>query len=131
MKIKKIFRILTAVLLVALLSIIFLGCKKEEQTEQHSFTFEVYLADKSLKSSVTIQTTQDTVGKALEEKGLIAGEQGAYGLYVKTVDGITLDYNTDHAYWAFYIGDEYASTGVDSTKIVDGTTYSFRVEAGS
>ena len=43
---------------------------------------------------------------------------------VDTVNGIKYDYNTDGAYWAFYVNGEYAMSGVDSTDIVDGTTYS-------
>lgn len=62
------------------------------------------------------------------ELGLIAGEESEYGLYVKTVNGITADYDKDGVYWAFYINGEYAQTGVDSTKIAEGESYSFKVE---
>ncbi|MBQ2119193.1 MAG: DUF4430 domain-containing protein, partial [Clostridia bacterium] len=48
----------------------------------------------------------------------------AYGLYVKKVNGITADYDTDKAYWAFYLNGEYASTGVDSTDIDENVKYS-------
>ena len=49
-------------------------------------------------------------------------------MYVKTVNGVTVDYDTDGKYWAFYIDDEYAMTGVDSTPITDGSSYTFKVE---
>ena len=75
-----------------------------------------------------IHTDKTTVGDALLELDLIAGEDGDYGLYVKTVDGITVDYDTDGKYWAFYVNGEYASGGVDSTKIIVGDRYSFKVE---
>ncbi len=75
-----------------------------------------------------IHTDKKTVGEALLDVGLIAGEEGDYGLYVKTVNGVTMDFEEDGAYWAFYVGDEYATTGVDSTEIEEGTTYSFKVE---
>ena len=91
------------------------------------FTFTVVKADGSEKS-YTVKTDSDTVGKALIDANLIAGENGDYGLYVKTVDGTTLDFNTDGMYWAFYIDGEYASTGVDKTTITDGTVYSFKAE---
>lgn len=71
----------------------------------------------------TIHTDKDTVGAALLEHGLIAGEEGQYGLYVKVVNGITADYDVDQSYWAFYINGEYAMTGVDSTQITEGNTY--------
>ena len=75
-----------------------------------------------------IHTDKQTVGDALLELGLIDGEESEYGLYVKTVNGITVDYDTDGAYWAFYINGEYASSGVDSTDIAEGDSYSFKVE---
>ena len=60
--------------------------------------------------------------------GLISGEDGAYGMYVKNVNGTTLDYDKDGKYWAFYINDEYAVSGVDKTKIDESAKYSFRAE---
>ena len=75
-----------------------------------------------------IHTDKETVGDALLELGLIDGDESEYGLYVKTVNGITVDYDTDGAYWAFYINGEYASSGVDSTMITEGESYSFKVE---
>ena len=60
--------------------------------------------------------------------GLIAGEDSEYGLYVKTVNGVTVDYDQDGKYWAFYVDGEYAATGVDSTDITTGATYTFKAE---
>lgn len=75
-----------------------------------------------------IHTDKETVGEALTELGLIAGEEGEYGLYVKTVNGITADYDKDGVYWAFYINGEYAQTGIDATAITEGDNYSLKVE---
>ena len=71
----------------------------------------------------TIKTDKDTVGAALLEHELIAGEESEYGLYVKVVNGITADYDTDQSYWAFYVNGEYATSGVDTTEITEGDTY--------
>ncbi len=92
--------------------------------------FEFKIVHKSGETkTITIYTDKDTVGAALVEKGLIAGDNSDYGLYVKTVDGETLDYNKDGMYWAFYINGEYAMTGVDSTNIEEGKVYTFKAEA--
>ncbi len=102
------------------------GCKNEG-SDQVSFKFIV--VDKEGKeTSFDIKTTKTTVGDALVEKKLIAGDPSEYGLYVKTVNGLTLDYNADGYYWAFYINGEYAMTGVDSTNIVEGAVYTFKAE---
>ena len=91
--------------------------------------FTLTVTDKEGNETVfEIHTDQETVGEALTELELIDGEQSAYGLYVKTVNGITADYDKDGVYWAFYINDEYASTGVDSTTIVETDRYAFRLQ---
>lgn len=94
---------------------------------QMAFTFTVVDADGN-ETYFEIHTDKETVGDALLEHELIAGEEGDYGLYVKTVNGITADYDVDQSYWAFYINDEYAQTGVDATNVEDGAAYAFKVE---
>lgn len=91
------------------------------------FSFAVVDADGN-QTDFEIHTDAATVGDALSELGLIEGEDSEYGLYVKTVNGITVDYDTDGKYWAFYVDDAYAQTGVDTTEITDGASYAFRVE---
>lgn len=80
------------------------------------------------ETAYEIHTDKTVVGEALQELGLIAGEEGAFGLYVKTVDGITVDYDKDGKYWAFYMNGQYAPKGVDQTDITEGTTYTFKAE---
>ena len=79
------------------------------------------------ETNFEIHTDKTTVGEALLELELIEGEESAYGLYVKTVNGITADYDVDQTYWAFYIDGEMAMTGVDATDVEAGATYSFKV----
>ena len=74
-----------------------------------------------------IHTDEETVGAALLALELIVGEEGPYGLYVKSVNGISADYDKDKVYWAFYVNDDYGMTGVDMTTIEEGTRYSFRI----
>lgn len=78
-------------------------------------------------TATTFEYTSDaeTVGEALVAEGLIAGDESEWGLMVTTVNGITADWATENAYWAFYINGEYAQTGVDATELTDGATYSF------
>lgn len=75
-----------------------------------------------------IHTDEETVGGALAALGVIAGEDSPTGLYVKSVNGITADYDKDGSYWAFYVDGEYAQSGVDSTPAEDGGDYAFRAE---
>ena len=91
------------------------------------FSFTVVDKD-GVETLFEIHTDKSTVGDALAELGLIAGDESEYGLYVKTVNGLTVDYDTDGHYWAFYVNGEYAQSGVDSTEIKEGESYSFKVE---
>lgn len=91
------------------------------------FTFTVADQDGN-ETQYEIHTDKETVGDALLELDLIAGDESEYGLYVKTVNGITADYDKDGVYWAFYVDGEYATAGVDATAVTAGASYAFRIE---
>lgn len=71
----------------------------------------------------TIKTDRDILGDALMDHELVAGDAGAYGLYIKSVNGIVADYDVDGYYWGFYKGGEFMLTGVDGTAIVGGESF--------
>lgn len=91
-----------------------------------AFFFNVVDKDGNV-TKFEIHTDATTVGEALLELGLIEGDPGAYGLYVKKVNGITADYDIDGTYWAFSINGAYAMSGVDVTNVEAGATYEFKV----
>lgn len=86
-----------------------------------TLTLEVTMEEKTI--TLTVHTDAETVGAALLEQGIIAGEEGAYGLYIKEVIGVTADYDADQTYWAFYIDGEYATTGIDLTELSEDVVY--------
>ena len=57
-----------------------------------------------------VKTDKETVGEALFDLKMIDGEDGPYGLYIKSVCGIIADYNDGGKYWAFYVNGEYATS---------------------
>ena len=42
---------------------------------------------------------------------------------IETVDGEAAIWATDSAYWSLYIGQEYATTGVSTTPVYDGSSF--------
>ena len=138
---KKLLSFIGCIVLIAAMALCMIGCNGANQdpvTEPSvfsdgqslgsgavSFTFVVEDLDGS-KATVQISTEKKTVGEALQELGVIKGVVEEYGLYIKTVNGITYDYAKDGAYWGFYINGEYAMTGVDSTDITPGATYTLK-----
>lgn len=92
-------------------------------------TFSLTVTDPDgQETAYEVHTDAETVGDALESLDLIAGEEGDYGLFVTTVDGVTLPSDGDQ-YWAFYIDGEYASTGVDQTEVTAGASYALKAES--
>ena len=90
-----------------------------------AFTVEVVQLD-GTSIKFTVNTDKATVGEALLDLGIVAGDTTEYGLYVKTVNGVTLDYDADGAYWAVYINGEAATSGVDGITIEAGATYTLK-----
>lgn len=86
-------------------------------------TLKIVVEAEDKKITFTVKTDKETVGDALMEHKLIDGDQGDYGLYVKYVNGIKADYDTDKAYWSFNKNGEYMMTGVDTTNFADGDQY--------
>lgn len=130
--------LIAAIVLTSVLT--FSGCTKDgenppsasqsstEAPKERSFKLIVRLKDGS-ETTFDIKSTRTFVGDALFDEGLVEGEEGQYGLYVKKVNGVEADYDKNGTYWAFYINGEYAITGVDKTKITDGATYMLAIES--
>lgn len=138
-----------SIVLIAVMALVIAGCTNNAKTDspttdgttqptnqtsvivkgegQKAFAFFVKDSEGN-ETHFMVKTDKETVGEALVEVGLISGEEGPYGLYVKTVNGITLDYEKDKAYWAFYEENAYANAGVDKTPVTEGAVYSFRAE---
>lgn len=135
---KKTISSITAVLLAVLFVFSFAACSEKteatgvweiaaylEDTEfgkgAKTVQVEVKAEDKSV--TFTIHTDKEILGDALLEHELIAGEEGPYGLYIKTVNGILADYDVNQSYWAVSKNGEAAATGVDGIKFLDGDHY--------
>lgn len=90
---------------------------------EKTLTVDVSAEEKTV--TFTVNTDEDTLGEALIDCGLIAGDKGPYGLYVKLVNGIEADYDKTKTYWGVTKNGESVMTGVDAEKITDGGKYEF------
>ena len=147
MNMTKVFKnalsVILCLVLIAAMALTMTACKKTETdntpgtssvasvTEigegKTQFTFLVEHKDGS-KKEFSVKTDETTVGAALMEANLISGEDSQYGLYVKTVDGETLDFDKDKLYWAFYVNGEYAVSGIDTTEIATDAKYTLKAQ---
>lgn len=128
---RTILKIFVSIVLIAAMALTFAACTKQEAPAAQGKTIHYTVITVDLEGNETtydITTDKKTVGEELIAQGIIEGEQGDYGMYIKTVNGLTLDWDKDAKYWAFYIGEEYATAGVDMTDAEDGLTYILRPE---
>ncbi len=123
MKNKKL--ILALVALVAVVAIMIgVSVLYQPETAQGAKTITVTVVHKDGTSKeFEYHTDEEFLGPVLLSEGLVEGEEGPYGLVISAVDGETADWNVDQSYWALYIGEEYATTGADSTPIADGDRF--------
>lgn len=127
----------TLLLLVLAMSVSFVACADVDKTgvwENATYvsdktfgngakTVQVEVKAEEQSITFTVKTDAETLGAALKEHNLIAGEEGAFGLYVKTVNGILADYDTDGSYWSLTKNGEMMMVGVDGATIADGEHY--------
>ena len=122
MKDKKLLVALAAMIaVVAILAGVWYATRPEVQEGSKSFTVTVVHADGTTKN-FTYATDAEYLGAFLYEKGLILADEDNIGLF-HTVDGEKADWNENQSYWALYIGQDYATQGIDATPITDGTEY--------
>ncbi|MBQ7801277.1 MAG: hypothetical protein IJ375_03015 [Oscillospiraceae bacterium] len=124
MKNKKLIVIAAAlVVVVALLLGVYFATRPETAAGSKSITVTVVHADGSSKD-FTYATDEEYLGPVLEAEGLIEGEEGPYGLVINAVDGETASWEENQSYWALFVGEEYATTGADTTPVYDGSVFS-------
>lgn len=92
-------------------------------------TVEVIHKDGSAKT-FTYDTDELYLAEVLVAQGLIQGDDSEFGLYVKTVDGETVNYDADQSWWALSINGEFAQTGVSATPVNDGDAYTWTYTIG-
>jgi hypothetical protein len=121
--------VLALALLVGGMVALYLKFRPEAVAGQKHFTVTVVHKDGSEKE-FTYDTDEEYLGAVLQEAGLIEGEEGPYGLMISTVDGELADWNVDQGYWALYIGEDYATTGIDTAPIHDGDVFTLEYTIG-
>ncbi len=118
---KTMFAIIALVVLIACVATIFLLTRPEPQVGAKTITVTVVHADKTEKT-FTYHTDEEYLGAVLYAEGLIKAENVDEGMF-NIVDGEKADWNENQSYWSLYVGEEYATTGVDTTPIADGDSF--------
>ena len=111
--------VLALLVVAAVLALIFL--RPDANPGSKGIVFQVTHSDGTVVN-FDIRTDSENLRGALEQRELIAGEEGPYGLYVTEIDGETAD-DGQRQWWCFTKDGEMLNTGVDDTMIADGEHY--------
>lgn len=112
------------VILIAAVLIIYFVAKPKTSEGAKAITIEV-VDDTGTSTDYDIHTDAEYLRQAMEETDELTfdGTESEYGMMVETVNGVTADYETDGAYWAFYVNDTYCEYGIDSQPVTDGDAF--------
>lgn len=119
---KLIILVIALAVLVGALAATYFIFRPDTTEGMKSFTLEIVHKDGSTKT-LSMKSDAEYLGEYLEEEGIITGEIGQYGMFIKAVEGEKAVYEEDNAYWGFYVNGEYAQLGIDQTPIEEGAVY--------
>ena len=123
MKNKKLILVSVAlVLVIAAMLGIYFATRPTTSQGSKTITVTVVHADGAEKK-VTIRTDAEYLAEALLAENLVIGEDSQYGLNIHTVDGEKASWEANQSYWALFIGEDYATTGVSQTPVNDGDSF--------
>lgn len=118
---KVILAVVALVLVVGLFAGVYFATRPDTQEGEKTITVTVVHSDGSEKV-FTYHTDEEFLAPVLVAEGLMVADEASAGMY-NTIDGEYADFAADSAYWALYIGEEYAMTGADQTPVNDGDSF--------
>lgn len=99
-------------------------------TEPDSINIKIVVIDnEGGTTEFPLDTTASTLREAADEIHLLEGDETEYGLFIKTVNGITVNPDNEE-WWCITKKGETVMTGVDITPIADGDIYEFTFKTG-
>ncbi len=122
---KKLIAALVALVAVlAIFAVVFFVFKPKATAGSKEITVTV-VDNNGAETVYESNTDQQYLRGALEEleNFTMTGSESEYGLMVETVNGISAIYDTDGAYWSFYVNEEYCNYGIDEQPINDGDAF--------
>ena len=130
MKNKKLIVIaLALVVVVGAMLGVYMATRPETAAGAKTITVTVVHGDGTAKV-FTYNTDEEYLGPVLMAEGLVVGEMGPYGLMISAVDGEEAAWEVNSAYWALFVGDEYATSGADTTPVYDGSAFKLEYTIG-
>jgi len=121
---KKLLGIGALIVIIAAFAIIYGKFSEKPVEGSKAVTIEV-INSKEESTMYELQTDAEYLQQAMDEaEGLeYVGEEGPYGIQVMSVNGEEAVYETDAAYWGFFVNGEYCNYGISEQPVEDGDAF--------
>lgn len=121
---KIVLGVIGVVVLIAVLVAVWMIFGAKPQAGAKEITIEVInSADES--TVYELNTDAEYLRQAMDEaEGLTYdGTESEYGIMISAINGEVADFNTNGAYWSFYVNGEYCNYGIDTQPVADGDAF--------
>lgn len=125
---KAVIALLILLAVIAVLLCVYRFTRGETSEGQKTVTIHVIHKDQSV-NDFEITTTREYLGEVLTDEGLAEGENGPYGMFIRTVDEETAD-EAGQEWWCITKGGDQLNTSVDQTPVTDGDEYELTLTVG-
>lgn len=125
---KIILSIVALAAVIAVLLCVYQFTKKKTSAGSKTITIDVIHKDESVKT-FTAKTEREFLGEVLADEKIVEGEDGPYGLFIKTADGETVD-DQNQEWWCLTKDGGQVNTSADQTPIADGEKYELTLTIG-
>lgn len=110
--------VIVLVVVLAAAGLLYMKFKPGTTAEDKEITVKVSALENG-EESFTYQTDAEYLGEVLTANKLIEGEDGQYGLFITTANGVKAD-DSKQQWWCITKGGEQVNTSADQTPIQDG-----------
>ena len=126
---KALIGVVAMIAVIAVMATVFVTFRAKPVAGSKEIVIEV-VDNNQETTTYELKTDAEYLEQAMEEAdGLTySGTEGPYGLMIDTVNGLTANFNTDGAYWSFYVNDEYCMYGMSEQPVLDGDTFTIKYE---
>lgn len=120
--------VIVLVVVLAAAGLLYMKFKPGTTAGEKEITVKVSALESGEKS-FTYQTDAEYLGEVLTANKLIEGEDGQYGLFITTANGIKAD-DSKQQWWCITKGGEQVNTSADQTPIQDGDQFELTLTEG-
>ena len=126
---KALIGVVAMIAVIAVMATVFVTFRAKPVAGSKEIVIEV-VDNNQETTTYELKTDAEYLEQAMDEADGLTyfGTEGPYGLMIDTVNGLTADFNTDGAYWSFYINGEYCMYGISEQPVLHGDTVTIKYE---